>query len=516
MTRTPDDVASVRRIDAIAPFQAERQPDADALVQGERRLTYGAWAAAIAAAAERLAAGGLRPGDRLMIVAENGLVLATLAHAAARLQAWPVILNARLSAREIDTIAAHAQPRLIAFATDISPDAAAHAERFETAPQGFPDLPPFLLTPAREAAPEPVHGDPARDVAALIYTSGTTGSPKGVMLSHANLLHVARFSGALRGLAPGERVFGALPISHVFGLASMFLGTTLYGGTLHLVARFDPAEALRLLAQERLTVFQGVPAMFARLIEHADAMGVPIEAPALRYSSAGGSPLDLALKARVEERLGVVLHNGYGMTELSPTVAQTRMDAPRRDDSVGPAIPGLEIRIVGAEDRPEEPGGVGTLQVRGPTVMLGYYRNEAETARVLSADGWLDTGDLARLDPDGALFIVGRAKELIIRSGFNVYPEEVEAVVAAHPDVTLCAVVGRRAEEGNEEVVAFVQVRPRAVFDEASLQAWCAERLAPYKRPARIVRLDALPASSTGKIQKAPLRERAAAIGADA
>ncbi|KAA2237744.1 class I adenylate-forming enzyme family protein [Salinarimonas soli] len=516
MPLTPDDVAHVRRIDDIPRFQAAAQPGAVALVQGERRLTYGTWEAAISAAAGELATRGLHPGDRMMIVAENGVVLATLCHAAARLGAWPVILNARLSAREIDTITAHAEPRLVAFATDVSVDAAGHAERFATEEIRWPELPAFLLTEPREASPEPVHDDPSRDVAALIYTSGTTGTPKGVMLSHANLLHVARFSGHLRGLAPGERVFGALPISHVFGLASVFLGTTLYGGTLYLVPRFDPAGALRLLADERLTVFQGVPAMFARLVEHADAAGVPVQAPALRYASAGGSPLDLALKARTEERLGVVLHNGYGMTELSPTVAQTRMDAPRTDDSVGPAIPGLEIRIVSADGEPLPPGAVGTLQVRGPTVMLGYYRNPAETARVLSPEGWLDTGDLARIEADGSLFIVGRAKELIIRSGFNVYPEEVEGVIGAHPDVTLCAVVGRRAADGNEEVVAFVQTRPGAAFEEAALQAWCEERLAPYKRPTCIVWLDTLPASSTGKIQKAPLRERAAGMEAGA
>jgi acyl-CoA synthetase (AMP-forming)/AMP-acid ligase II len=292
----------------------------------------------------------------------------------------------------------------------------------------------------------------------------------------------------------------------------MFLGTTLYGGTLHLVPRFDPAGALRLLAEERLTVFQGVPAMFARLLEQADAERVPIAAPALRYASAGGSPLDLALKRRVEERFGVPLHNGYGLTELSPTVAQTRMDAPRLDDSVGPPIPGLELRVAGLGGEPLPPGAIGVLHVRGPTVMLGYYQDPAATAAVLSTDGWLDTGDLARIDSDGALFIVGRAKELIIRSGFNVYPEEVEAVLAAHPDVTLCAVVGRRAACGNEEVVAFVQTRPGRAWDETALQAWAAGRLAPYKRPSRIVRLDALPASGTGKLQKAPLREEAARI----
>ena len=511
MKPTPDDVAEVRRIDAIPRFQSARQPQAVALVQGALRLTYGYWEAAVSAAAADLAGRGLRPGDRMVILAENGLVLATLVHAVARLRAWPVILNARLSAREVEAIVAHARPRLIAFATDVSPEAERHAASFETGRVAWGAVPPFAVTAPREAEPEPVPDDPAEAVAALIYTSGTTGAPKGVMLSHTNLLHVARYSGHLRGLAPGERVFGALPISHVFGLASVFLGSTLYGATLYLVPRFDPADALRLLEAERLTVFQGVPAMFARLIEYADTQGVALDAPALRYTSAGGSPLDLTLKRRVEARLGVVLHNGYGMTELSPTVAQTRMDAPRTDDSVGPPVPGLETRVVGEGGVLLAPGQVGVLQVRGPTVMLGYYRDPEGTARVKSPDGWLDTGDLAREAPDGALFIVGRAKELIIRSGFNVYPEEIEAVLTAHPDVTLCAVVGR-VEDGNEAVIAFVQTRPGSAPDEDALHAWCVPRLAPYKRPTRIIRLDALPASSTGKIEKALLRERAAAL----
>jgi long-chain acyl-CoA synthetase len=272
------------------------------------------------------------------------------------------------------------------------------------------------------------------------------------------------------------------------------------------VPRFDPSEAMRLLREEKLTVFQGVPAMFARLLEFARQTGRPIEAPALRYVSAGGAPLDLSLKARTEEALGVTLHNGYGMTELSPTVSQTLMHAPRDDDSVGPILPGLEVRITDKAGAELQRGEVGVLHVKGPTVMLGYYRDKEGTAKVVTPDGWFDTGDLARQDPDGALFIVGRARDLIIRSGFNVYPEEVEAVIASHPDVTLCAVIGRKVES-NEEVWAFVQLRPGAAFDEAGMRKFCSERLAPYKRPARIVPMDALPASSTGKILKVRLRD---------
>ncbi len=501
-----------RWIDEIPSAQAALRPNAPALVQGELRWSYAQWETAVSAASEALADEGLRAGDRMMIVGENGLVVATLIHAASRLRAWPMVVNARLAAREIDAIAAHAEPRLIAFASDVSPDAGAHAERLGAAAVQWASVPPFAITPARPAMTEPVEDDPKRQVGALIYTSGTTGAPKGVMLSHANLLHIAQHSGRLRKLGPGERVYGALPVSHVFGLASVFLGTTFHGGTVFLVPRFDPAAALAMLRDERLTVFQGVPAMFAKLLEHIDATGTEIAAPALRYTSAGGAPLDLALKRAIESRLGTVLHNGYGMTELSPTVAQTLIEAPRQDDSVGPVFPGLAIRIVHDDGRAKPEGDVGRLQVRGPTVMLGYYRAPDETARVLQ-DGWLDTGDLARRGPDGALFIVGRAKDVIIRSGFNVYPEEVEAVLTSHPDVTLAAVVGRPVL-GNEEVIAFVQPRAGSALDEATLAAWAGERLAPYKRPARIVLSEGLPAASTGKILKHRLREQALALDA--
>jgi acyl-CoA synthetase (AMP-forming)/AMP-acid ligase II len=506
-------VARFQRVDDVPRVQAGERPDALALVQGQQRWSYRRWNDAIDLVAARLGAAGLRAGDRLMIVGENGLVVATMIHAALRCNAWPVILNARLSAREVDTIAGHSGARFAVFATDVSPDAAKHAERLAASKTEWPPLPVFALSPRREATPEIMTGDPARDVAALIYTSGTTGTPKGVMLSHGNLLHVAKYSGHLRGLSPTDRVFGALPMSHVFGLSSVFIGTTLYGGALFLVSRFDPGAALDMLAEERLTVFQGVPAMFARLLEHLATSGRKIDAPALRYASSGGSPLDLSLKHETEAVFGVPLHNGFGMTELSPTVAQTRIDAPRTDDSCGPIVDGIEVRIAGGDGRALPAGETGVLKVRGPTVMQGYYRAPELTASVVDAEGFLDTGDLARLDAEGNLFIVGRAKDLIIRSGFNVHPEEVEAVLRGHPAVTLAAVVGRAAGGGNEEVIAFVQLIPGTGASEAELQAWCGPRLAPYKRPARIVALAALPASSTGKVQKAPLRVRAANLG---
>jgi acyl-CoA synthetase (AMP-forming)/AMP-acid ligase II len=228
----------------------------------------------------------------------------------------------------------------------------------------------------------------------------------------------------------------------------------------------------------------------------------------VRFLYAGGAPLDAQLKTDVEARFGQPLHNGYGLTETSPTVSQTRLDAPRTDLSIGPPVPGIEIRIVDLAGRAVACGEAGELHVRGPNVMLGYYRAPELTAEALRADGWLHTGDLAREDESGNLFIAGRSKELIIRSGFNVYPIEVEGVLNQHPAVSQSAVVGR-AVAGDEEVVAFVELRAGATATAEALRAFAAERLAPYKRPGEVVVLAALPATSTGKVLKSTLRELA-------
>jgi acyl-CoA synthetase (AMP-forming)/AMP-acid ligase II len=296
-----------------------------------------------------------------------------------------------------------------------------------------------------------------------------------------------------------------LPVSHVFGLASVFLGSLYHGAALHLVPRFDPAAIVEGLARDHLTVIQGVPAMYARFLAYLKQQGMSeVPHPALRFLSSGGAALDLALKEGVERLFGLPLYNGYGLTECAPTISQTLLDAPRRDNSVGVLLPGVEAKLAGDGGA----DGVGELCVKGPGVMLGYYRAPEATAATFDAEGWLRTGDLARFEGDH-LFIVGRCKELIIRSGFNVYPAEIEAVLNANPDVTQSAVVGR-AVEGNEEVVAFVQPVPgRAVF-VGDLMAFAAERLAPYKRPAEIVILETLPASATGKILKSRLVAAAA------
>ncbi len=502
-----------RRISDIPALHAARAPAAPALREGRRVWTYGELTAAIERCATDLAAAGVGGGDRVLIVGENCVALVAVLLGAARLDAWAVPVNPRFSAREIDAIREHCAPRRVVYLAQASPDAPAHAARHgATEAWGADGMGRVLLGPRNdECRPEPVSDDPSVQVAALLYTSGTTGDPKGVMLTHRNLLYIARLSSALRMLVPGDRIYGALPISHVYGLASVCLGTLFAGACVHLEPWYTPLELLHVLAQDRITILQGVPAMYAMLLDYVRRSGTPIDAPALRFCYAGGSPLSPALKADVERAFGAPLHNGYGLTEASPTIAHTRLDAPRDDCSVGMLLPGLEMRIADLADprhgdAPE--GELGELWVRGPNVMRGYYRDPALTARTIDPEGWLNTGDIARRDPDGALFIVGRTKDLIIRSGFNVYPVEVESVLNAHPAVLHSAVVGR-AVDGNEAVVAFVELSPGATATREQIGRFAAQRLAPYKRPAEIVILPALPKTSTGKILKQRLRAMA-------
>lgn len=502
-------IVLAERIHAILDPWIASQPDAVALEDAAGRLSYGELARAIESTAECLRSAGLRPGDRLLVVCENCSAAVVLVFAASRLDAWVSLVNARLSPREIDTFISHSGARRSLFLGAASGDAAQHAQRLGAAAVDWPGCGALAMAPlVEDCQPEAVHVSGAEQVAALIYTSGTSGHPKGVMLTHRNLAFVAENNRVLRGIHPGDRVYGVLPLAHVYGLTSIMLTAMHCGATLVLASRFEPQRLAQALAEEGITVLHGVPAIYAKLLDWARRSGTPLIAPRLRIAQAGGAPLDQALKDDFEQALGVILHNGYGMTESAPTMSQTRLEAPRRDCSVGQPVPHLEMRIV-AEGADVAPGAIGELWIRGPNVMRGYYRDPEQTRLAIDAEGWLNTGDLVRQEADGALFVVGRSKELIIRSGFNVYPVEVEQVLNSHVQVVHSAVVGRSVPN-NEEVVAFVEPVPGSALTVDTLADYLRERLSPYKLPSEIIFLEHLPATPTGKILKQQLRQMAA------
>ena len=485
--------------DVIKPF-ARRTPDHPALIQGDITWTYAELAAVVADTTLILKLYDIRPGDRVMIVSENCLALAALILANSEIDAWSVVVNPRLSDREIDLIREHSGARRVFYTIEVSDAARQHAERHDADIAVLRGLGTLGVGPLnRETAPEPVEVDRSRQVAALVYTSGTTGNPKGVMLTHRNLLFSARVTSAQRD--PTDKAYCVLPISHIVGYSAILIASLMAGATVQLVPRFDPAALVSAIVNDGITLIFGVPATYQRLLEYKAVAGIDrLPRGKLRRLAVAGAPLDVTLKSKIETEFGLPLRNAYGITECAPAIAAVQAEVPRSDDAVGSLITGIDARLVGPDDRTVAPGEVGELHVRGPNVMRGYYRDPERTAAVIDADGWFNTGDLARFDGD-ILYIVGRTKELIIRSGFNVYPAEVEAVLNEHSEVVQSAVIGRSVP-GNEEVVAYVQLVPGSAVTPADLMAHAARLLTPYKRPSEIIVLDALPAASTGKILK--------------
>src|SRR5579863_5015346 len=517
MPETPQDVAEFltnlpKRTCDIIKSWAERSPEQLALVEASGTWTYQELVVAVSETEPWLRDLGVRPGDRVMIVCENCRAFVAILLALANLDAWPVLVNARLAASELDEIRDHCGARRVIYTTSVSPHAREHAKRHGAVIQDVASLGPIAIGPLNEnVKPEPIDAEVTQRVAALIYTSGTTGLPKGVMLTHRNLLFVAAVSARIRALSPDDRLYGVLPMSHAVGLSIVLLGALLSGSTLYLASRFDPVAALAALDKDRLTVVLGAPGMFSLLADYAKLKGLQsLKFPALRIISSSGAPLQPNVKAQVENLFGMVLHNGYGVTECSPNIAQAVVGERRTDTSVGRVLPGVEVQLVGSNQKPVADGEVGELWVRGPNVMKGYYHAPEETAAAINSEGWFNTRDLARLE-NGYLFIVGRTKELIIRFGENVYPAEVEAVLNAHPAVLHSAVIGRSAEgmEGGEEILAYVQLAPSSSTSETELAQHAAQHLAPHKRPSRILLVPSLPLTLTGKVIKGELAKLA-------
>lgn len=495
----------MRRIHSLLEERAVRTPDKVFLFEPGGTTTCAALQAMVDVAEQDLLAAGVRPTDRVVLVAENCAAHIALLMACSRIGAWSCGVNARMSPGEIAAIVERADARLCCFTTGSSEAARQHAGRAAATPAALPGV--MYSATRAQARTQP---DAAlADTAAIIFTSGTSGTPKGVMVSHRGLLHFGRVSASVRALHERDRAYAFLPMTHIFGIGTVLMAALTGGASLVLRGSFAPADMLHALAHEEVSNLLGPPTMYARLLAHIDAEGLAPSFPHLRYVYTGSAPLDLALKQRVERLFGQPLHYGYGLSEYAGSVFLTRTEAPRQDTAAGHAVEGGEARIVTVDGHDAPQGDTGEIWLRGPGLMLGYFRDAAATAQVMRPGGWYATGDLGRFGADGALFVLGRLKEMIIRSGFNVYPAEIEAVIGRFAGVHLCAVVGVPEADGNEQIVAFVEMKPGAALDEAALRTQLVEHLSPYKRPARIEVIDAMPTTTNGKLLKRDLRARA-------
>ena len=400
---------------------------------------------------------------------------------------------------------------------------------------GLHHFAPLLENAPNEATPVPV--DPAREVAVLQYTGGTTGTSKGAMLTHRNLVaNCLQTRAASPQLRDGEEVtIAVLPFFHIYGLTVVLNMSVVSGGaTLVVLPRFDAGEVLAAVARARATVLPMVPSMYVALnaaltaAEAGAAEGTAApDLSSLRLANAGGAALPPEVGREFERRVGIPVHEGYGLSEASPVTHFNPGWLPPREGTVGLAVPDVDAKVVDADGRRVAPGAVGELCVRGPNVMLGYWNRADETARALrpgpadeADDGfggpgpWLHTGDLARVEPDGYTRIVDRAKDMLLVGGYNVYPREVEEVLYEHPAVLEAAAYGVPDAYLGEVARAAVVLRPGADATAAALAAFCAERLAPYKRPRVVEVRDALPKSTVGKLLRRVLRDEAAAAAA--
>lgn len=511
------------RISDYAGWHARRRPDAVALRLDGRGWTYAELAAAVDRLARALLAAGIGKGDRVATLQPPHPAYLVDFLAAASIGAIWVGLNPRYRLDELLHVLTDSEPAILLarrhigdrrYDEELAAIAAACPSLRRIVLHDSADGPPgsepmaAFLRSGEAIGPERLDaaraGCGGRDPCLIVYTSGSTGAPKGALLHHAGL---ARFSLAQNRLWPLSplRVINYFPINHVGSVVDCSLPCLVAGGTTIFMEKFDPAECLRLMARERVTLWGSVPSTFPMILDLPDFADHDLSAVELIIW--GGAAMGEEMIARLAA-LGPALATNYGMTETTSAItaiAPTR-DLERLANSVGPAFPGVEVRLCGADDVPVGPGEVGEVQTRSALNFLGYWRRPDATAEAFTSDGYFRTGDLAVLRPDGCYRIVGRIKEMYKSGGYNVYPREVEAVLESHPAVEAAAVVAMPDPTWQEIGVAFVTLAAPA--DPADLYVWCRARLANYKLPKRIEIERELPLLPIGKIDKAALRRR--------
>ena len=456
---------------------------------------------AAARAARALARLGVGVGDRVVVLLPNCPEVMQAYGGILRLGAVIVPVVFLLSPDEVRHILEDSEARVVVT----SPELVSKVEGW-TGPVvlvgGGPGGLDWETLLACEDADAPIVPRQPSDLAVILYTSGTTGRPKGVALSHDNLAANARAAASLYELDRTAFALAVLPLSHSYGLTVMNAGNIL--GTRAVLLRwFNPELVLETIERFRVQSMAGVPTMYVYLLHYPDAER--FDTSSMRSWGSGAAPLPLEIVEPFEAKFGGRLMEGYGLTEASPVVSAHRLSGVRKLGSVGQPIPGVQVAILDDEDRPVPTGELGEICVRGPNVMLGYYRLPEETARTLR-NGWLHTGDVGRLDTDDFLYVVERKKDLIIRGGFNIYPREVEEILYAHPAVAEAAVIGMPDPVMGEEVLAFVVRKPGTEAEADAIIAFCQERLAKYKCPRRVRFVPSLPKTPVGKILRKALR----------
>ncbi|MGY1803439.1 long-chain fatty acid--CoA ligase [Blastococcus sp. SYSU D00922] len=467
-----------------------------ALTMDDATLTYGQFRDASLAVAGALEARGVQPGDRVGMVLPNVLSFPVVFYGALLAGAAVVPMNPLLKAREVEYYLRDSGARVVVAlsGSDAAVVEAAGGVGIDAVSVG-PALPEELMDG------EPVDGAVERaddDLAVILYTSGTTGQPKGAELTYANMAGNARTTAdTLAENTADDVIMGCLPLFHVFGLTCGLNTAVLKGSTLTLIPRFDGTKALSVIARDKVTIFDGVPTMFAAML-HSPAAGTQ-DVSSLRLCVSGGSAMPVEIMRAFEEKFGCVILEGYGLSETSPVASFNHPHAERKPGSIGTPIAGVEMRLVDDDGEDVAVGEVGEIAIRGENVMKGYWGKPEETAKAIP-DGWFRTGDLARQDDDGYFFIVDRKKEMIIRGGYNVYPREIEEALYEHPAVAEVACVGVAHPELGEEVAAAVALKPGASAEVDELREFVKARVAAYKYPRHLWLVDSLPKGPTGKI----------------
>jgi long-chain acyl-CoA synthetase len=479
----------------------ERYPNRTALRCDDLQFSYAEFDAAAARVATLLERAGVEPGDRVGLMLPNTPAFAIVFYGIMYRGAIAVPMNPLLKAREVSYYLSNSGAKAL-FATPAFADEATGGAA-EVGAQCWlvDDAGLMKLIADLPEQDSPVEcGD--HEVAVILHTSGTTGKPKGAMLTHGNLSRNCEVSvRTLVETGQDDVVMGCLPLFHVFGLTCGLNGTVLAGGMLTLLPRFDPHKAIEIIERDAVTVFEGVPTMYSALLSVAD-QAPPGAMRSLRTCVSGGAALPVQVLADFEEAFGCAVLEGYGLSESSPAAAFNHPHRPRKAGSIGTPIEGVEMRVVDLDGVEVPQGEAGQIQIRGHNVMKGYWNLPDATKETITADGWLNTGDVGRVDEDGYFYIVDRTKDMIIRGGYNVYPREIEEVLYEHPAVAEAAVIGIPHDSLGEEVGAAVALKKGAAVTADELRDYVKARVAAYKYPRLVWLVDALPKGPTGKLLK--------------